>query len=66
MTGLRDKRTVTPNRTMWKVWKRSRRVQIGNPTRTTHALRLSRLPRSGLVVCWACSAARRWKSSAQP
>jgi len=21
---------------------------------------------SGLVVCWACSAAWRWKSSAQP
>jgi len=24
------------------------------------------LPRSGLEVCWACSAAWRWKSSAQP
>ena len=27
---------------------------------------IRRLPRSGLVVCQACLAAWRWKSSAQP
>jgi len=25
-----------------------------------------RPPHSGSVVCWACSIARRWKSSGQP
>jgi len=29
-------------------------------------LRHRPLPRSGLVVCWACSVAWRWKSSTQP
>jgi len=29
-------------------------------------LSVDSLPRSGLVVCWACSVAWRWKSSTQP
>src|SRR5713101_8271055 len=48
MTGLRYRGSVTPNRTKRNSQKIEAR-SIRNMTRTTHALRFSRLPGSGLV-----------------
>src|ERR1700730_5454913 len=49
---------VGATQTRWKEASRYRQKAMGGAARN--------LPRSGLVVCWACSAAWRWKSSAQP
>jgi len=52
ITATSDNQTLKYNIRNWK---------IGLQTFATGSL-----PRSGLVVCWACSVAWRWKSSTQP